>query len=222
MKKFALALLTLSACASAQVRRDNHELRQDANQRAGDQLRRNDDRRDLVKIDLLVARFDKARAIKNLAELTAVDEDLRRYMKQELVESKVEVAEDVREVRQGQQESASDRRELVRDNIQGKGPIARADDRHDLRDDRRDVRDDKRDALKEAKTLEWKKAINADLETLYGKTDDKSLDQKRMRMAQLDRLSRGEVLDDTKELREDRRETREDRREKREDVRQHN
>lgn len=95
---------------------DRRELRQDRRELA-------DDRRDLAWFDLLVSRFDAARAGRNRRALAVVENDAAWALDRELHEARREVARSRQEVRR---DGCDDR--------------DRRDDRRDLRDDRRDAR----------------------------------------------------------------------------------
>lgn len=169
-----------------QVAADRQALRADAREKR-------DDRRDAAALEVLLARFDAARARNDLGGLAAVERELKNRVEREVVESKVELAKDAREVRQ-------DRREVAGDKRRGQG----------TRDDRRDLRDDRRDAVVEAGALARVKAINGELGALLGKTDAASLTAKRALLVELIGLGWHELGGDHREAREDRRELRED------------
>lgn len=189
MKTLFLAVVCVSVGAAAQgVPSDRQALRVDARERR-------DDRRDAVALEVLLARFDAARARNDRAALDLITRELKMRVNREVVESKVEVLKDAREVRQ-------DRRELVGDQVRGK-PAA---------DDRRDLRDDRRDLAVEAASLGRVKAIDVELAGLVGKSDVASLNRTRALMVELIGMGWNELGRDRRETREDRRELREDRR----------
>lgn len=173
-------------CAAAQVRekaQDRRALREDGREKR-------DDRHDALALENLLARFDAARVRNDPLALTGITQELKRRVEREVVEGRVELGKDGREIRQ-------DKREVVRDGT---------------RDDRRDLRGDRRDALVEAGGLVRVKAINLELAGLVNRVDPASLDRTRALMAELIALGWNELGQDRRETREDRRELREDRR----------
>lgn len=218
-----LAVLLCSSIASvaeAQVLRDRGEKASDRQALRQDVQEGRDDWRDAARLEALLSRFDAARARGDQAALLAIDAEVRRLLAGEVAESRVEYVKDRGEMRQDQRELASDRRELGRDHAAGRGPGVKADDVRDRNDDRRDLRDDRRDARAEARHVFRIAEIDSELGRLSGRADARSLDRKRVLLAELVGLARQELRQDRREAGEDVRELREDRRELREDVRQ--
>lgn len=217
-----IVVLVSLACTTiyAQPARNATERSQDQREGRQDNRQAVDDRHDYQQLIHILQRFDHARAIHNIAGLNAVDRDLRILLSNELAEGRMEMAQDKNEVARSNSEVRSDRREEARDYSQPTAPGVRADDRHDARDDRRDRADDQRDLGVETRQQHQKRAIAAELNTLYGRQDPNALTRKRALIIELSELARAEVHQDAQEKKEDNREIREDRRETREDRRQ--
>jgi hypothetical protein len=158
----------------AEVPADRHELRQDGRERR-------DDRRDLRRLEDLLARFDRARARRDRGALAAVDRAVEDELAREWRETRVEMARDRQEIRR------------------------------DVRDgDRRDFRDDRRDAAVERGVAGRRGEIAQELRSLRGRFGPPALDRKRALLDELVGLARAELAQDRQEIREDRREGRED------------
>ncbi len=221
MSRWLLALVLTSAAAGsahAQVARDRQEKAQDRREIAQDQRQIADDANDIRHLQILIGRFDRARATGNAVELQAVDNEVRRVVAIELQEGRREQAQKNAEVARSAGEVRSERREVGRDVRNGR-PGAAARDRRDARDDRRDLRDDVRDAQKESAQNQRRYNIAVELNGLAGRLDPPSLERKRTLMVQLLREAGIEYRESVKEANEDRKELREDRRETREDRR---
>jgi len=173
-------------CASAQVR----EKAQDRKALREDNREKRDDQRDVLALDNLLLRFDAARARNDGPALMGITRELKNRVEREVVETKVELGKDGKELRQ-------DRREVGRDGT---------------RDDWRDLRDDRRDARVEAGSLVRVKAINQELAGLVDRVDPASLDHTRALITELMRMGWNELGQDRREKREDHRELTEDRR----------
>lgn len=215
----AVLLVCFAVPAFAQLRRDRAEKAADHRALRQDGRQTRDDWRDAAALGSLLQRFDAARAANDASKLASLQAELRRRTQAELAEGAKEQALDAKEIRQDLREKGSDRRELVKDAVQGK-PVQAADDRRDLRDDRRDTRDDRRDLARESAAQARVRAIDLELAGLVGKTDGASLDRTRAVIVELQSLAAKEVGQNGQERREDRRELREDRKETREDRRQ--
>ena len=204
--------------SSAQVAQDRREKAQDRRELGQDGRQIVDDARDIRRMQNLIGRFDRARAMGNGAELQAVDNEVRTVVAWELEEGRREQAQKNAEANRSVNEARGERREVVRDDRRGRPGEARRD-RRDAKDDRRDARDDVRDAQKEAAQNQRRYQIAVELNGMAGRLDPGSLDRKRMLMVNLLREAGIEYRDDKKEAREDKKELREDRRETREDRR---
>jgi hypothetical protein len=200
-----LGVMLFSCASQAQVARDRAEKVRDRQALRQDGREKRDDWRDAARVEGLIARFDAARARGDFAALSAIDAELRGLLAAELTESRGELQRDRAEVRQDNREVRSDRRELVRDGAAGRGPLVKADDRHDLRDDRRDRRDDLRDVRGEARQAARVAQIDSELAGLAGRSDAPSLDRKRALMGELVALARQELRQDRREAGEDHR-----------------
>lgn len=180
-----------------------------------------DDQADRTQIDVLLADFRVARKSADPAAIAALDARVEGYLASELGESATKTTEAKQEVRGDRREMRSDRREIRQNRREGAGPVARADDRHDLRDDRRDRRDDRRDvAVQSAQQTRLAALRNEWVGLPDDASDTKALARKEALLEELSAIARAEVGQDVQEKAEDHRELREDRRETREDRRQ--
>ena len=193
-------LCALATTASADPRSNAREKAADARELRTDRREMRDDLADARRLQVLLDRFDAARAKPDPAALAVIDGEMVTLARRETREDAVEVGKDVRELRR-------DRREIRHDVREGK----------DARDDRHDRRDDRRDLAVEAANHAKRKVIAQRLIALAGKQDVPSLDAKRGALVELIAMARAEIRQDVVEKREDRRERREDRRERRED-----
>ena len=205
----AAIVLALPAAAGAQLARDHAERAQDRRELGQDRRELARDRHDLRWMQELLARFDGARARRDLRALRAIEQDVSRTLAHEEREARLEVMNARGEVQRARGEAAVEQRE-ERWERDGRRDVR--DDRRDLRDDRRDLRDDRRDARRVA-------AIRSDFSRLQGRMDRRSLERKRAMLVELNVMAKAELREDRRELGEDRRELREDRRETREDLR---
>ena len=205
----AAIVLALPAAAGAQLARDHAERARIGASSGRIAKSSRATATDLRWMQELLARFDGARARRDLRALRAIEQDVSRTLAHEEREARLEVMNARGEVQRARGEAAVEQRE-ERWERDGRGDVR--DDRRDLRDDRRDLRDNRRDARRVA-------AIRSDFSRLQGRIDRRSLERKRAMLVELNVMAKAELREDRRELGEDRRELREDRRETREDLR---
>lgn len=207
MSRWMLSLMLVSAAAGSAVAQpyNGRQRQQDRREIARDNMQAADDAHDLRQMQFLIARFDRARATGNAAELQYVDNEVRRYVARELEEGRREQMQKNAEV----QRSAAEVRGSQRD-VRNRPYAGR--ERRDVRDDRRDLRDDVRDAQKEAAQNQRRYNIALELNGIAGRLDPPALERRRALMIQLMHEAGYEYQETVKEGMEDRRELREDRR----------
>jgi hypothetical protein len=167
---------------------DRRELRQD-------QRETRDDRRDLLQVEVLLERFDAARAARRMPELLELDARLRELVRRELAEGRHELAKDAAELARAKGEVRRDEVALASGRPAGRAIV----------NDRRDRRDDRRDLREEEATQVRRRQIATTLDAMAGRVDPASLSRRRELTVAWRDLAVYELGQDRREKREDHR-----------------
>lgn len=149
-----------------------------------------DDRFDAARAGQLLTDYDAAMSRSDVARIASLDQAFDRYLTREISESRVESAQDRREVGQSKRELRDDR--TVRDQV--------------------NLADDRRDRANERVTRERLITIQTQLKSLAGRFDVPSVTTKRSLYGEVLWFAQRENAQNVQEKKEDRRERREDRR----------
>jgi hypothetical protein len=142
-----------------------------------------DDRRDLDRLNQMLVRMDRARAMNDVRTLRQLDTELSAFIRKEWNESRRELYMARRE----EQDSKMDLRDGA------------------SRRERRDYWQDRRNTQEEKRFQRDLTNISNRLQPLYGRMDRRSVDMKRSLLGQLITLAEREMQRTLRELREDRR-----------------
>lgn len=214
---FLLTLLLSFASLFAQAPRNVAERAQDHHQIARGEAELKRDIQELADYRTLSHQLAEAVERRELARARVIRQDLLAAMRREIAQVKNEVIQSQVEVSQSVRERNAEQRDVVRDRRQGQ-PIAATAERADRRDDQRDLRDDRRDREQAVQRLARMERIYQEL-TDYPLAWDNALARHRQQVVEFGDLMEADLKALKKELSEDHRELREDRRETRSDRR---
>ena len=197
---------------------EGREQRMDRRDGRDNQMELRDDYDDAARLSQLVDSWHDAWARSDVSAERKADDGLKRWLNQEIHESKHESKEAKQESARSNRERRRSRHEAQVSTASGKR-VGAVDDRHDLRDDRRDQRDDKQDAQQERDQLERKRQIRDELKAMQpsfdrGVASAELYQNKSALLRELQRLASAEITEDYEEKHEDKVERREDRRER--------
>ena len=144
-----------------------------------------DDRLDLARLTTLLESYDRAMASTSNVELTKLDVELRRLLRNELKESRKELKSDIRD-------TGHEHEGTTREKVLGRKPY-----------DRRDGNTGAGDIKEEAAALAAKQTIMSELDGVIGKHDAATTAYRRERIVRLLAMAKAEVRNDAKELRDD-------------------